>query len=149
VTGFEVGVLFSSASETLRALKMAQSMAAELDARISLIYVQVVPYPLPLDRPPVDVEILSQRLRSVADQARMTIEIQIFFGRDVLETLHAALGPETVLIAGHKHPGWFSSEQKLIKRLLKQGHSVLLAEQPKVSKHPLMGKLRAFRTLPV
>jgi hypothetical protein len=149
VARFEVGVLFSSTSETSRALKMAKSMAVELDARISLIYVQVVPYPLPLDRPPVDVEFLSQRLPSVADQARMTIEIQSFFGRDVLETLKEALGPETVLITGSECPGWLSSEQRMIKRLLKQGHSVILAEQPKVSKHPLMGKLRAFRTLPV
>ena len=149
MTGFEVGVLFSSTAETLRALKMAQSMAAELDARISLIYVQVVPYPLPLDRPPVDVEFLSQRLRNVADQARMPIEIQIFFGRDVLETLKNALGPETVLITGSERPGWLSSEQRMIKRLLKQGHSVVLAERTKVSKHPLMGKLKAFGTLPV
>jgi hypothetical protein len=149
VTGFEVGVLFTSASETLRALKMAQTMAAELNARISLIYVQVVPYPLPLEHSPVDARFLSHRLRSIADQAGLPIEIQIFFGRDVLDTLDAALGPETVLIAGHEHPGWFSSEQRLIKRLLKQGHSVILAEQPKVSSHPLMGKLRAFRTLPV
>jgi len=149
VTGFEVGVLFSSPSETLRALKIAQSMAAELDARISLIYVQVVPYPLPLDRPPVDVDILSQRLRSVADHARMPIEIRIFFGRDVLDTLKHTLDPETVLITGSERPGWLSSEQRMIKRLLKQGHSVILAEQPKVSNHPLMGKLRAFRTSPV
>jgi hypothetical protein len=149
VTGFEVGVLFSSASETLRALKMAQTMAAELNARISLIYVQVVPYPLPLEHSPVDARFLCHRLRSIANQAGMPIEIQIFFGRDVLETLHAALGPETIVIAGHEHPGWFSSEQKLIKRLLKQGHSVVLAERPKVSNHPLMGKLRAFRTLPI
>ena len=149
MTSLEVGVLFSSSSETLRALKMAQTMAADLNARISLIYVQVVPYPLPLEHSPVDAQFLSHRLRNIADQAGMPIEIQIFFGRDVLETLHAALGPETVVIAGSEHPGWFSSEQKLIKRLLKQGHSVILAEQPKVSKHPLMGKLRAFRTLPV
>jgi hypothetical protein len=128
---------------------MAESLAAELNASISLIYVQVVPYPLPLEHSPVDARFLSHRLRGIADQAGMPIEIQIFFGRDVLATLHAALGPETVLIAGHEHPGWFSGEQKLIKRLLKQGHSVILAEQPKVSSHPLMGKLRAFRTLPV
>ncbi len=146
--GFEVGVLFSSAPETLRALKMADSLAAELGARISLIYVQVVPYPLPLEHSPVDSHILSQRLRDLADQAGAPVEIQIFFGRDVLDTLHASLGPDTVLIAGCEHPGWFSSEQKLIKRLLKQGHPVILAEQPKVLKHPLMGKLRAFRSLP-
>jgi hypothetical protein len=149
VTGFEIGVLFSTAPETFRALKMAQSMAADLDARISLIYVQVVPYPLPLEHSPVDAQFLSHRLRNIADQAGMPIEIQIFFGRDVLDTLHAALDPETVLIAGHEQHGWFSGEQKLIKRLLKQGHSVILAEQPKVSSHPLMGKLKAFRSLPV
>lgn len=128
---------------------MADDLAAELGARISLIYVQVVPYPLPLEHSPVDAQVLSKRLWDLAEQAGTPVEIQIFFGRDVLDTLHASLGPETVLIAGCERPGWFSSEQRLIKRLLKQGHPVILAEQPKVAKHPLMGKLRAFRTLPV
>src|SRR5271157_5523162 len=66
-TGLDVTVLFTSATETAEALKTAATLAADLNARINLIGVQVVPYPLPLDRPPVYVEYLRDRLRAVAD----------------------------------------------------------------------------------
>jgi hypothetical protein len=139
--------LFASPSETLRALKTAASLAADLDGRISLIHVQVVPYPLPLERPPVDVGFLAERLRALVDEAAVPVEINIYFGRDVLETLETVLHPDTVLVAGSENYGWLSREQKLIGRLIKHGHAVVLVEQQRTSSHPLLGKLKAFRTL--
>lgn len=137
--GFQVGVLVDSPSETLRALKTAATLAADLDCRISLIYVQVVPYPLPLVHPPVDVDFLAERLRAVADEAAVLVEIHLYFGRDVLETLEAVLHPDTILVIGAENHGWAASRKRtLIKRLLKHGHSVVLAEQQGTSRHPLL-----------
>ena len=145
--GFQVGVLVASPSETLRALKRAVTLAADLDCRISLIYVQVVLYPLPLEHPPVDVDFLAERLRAVADEAAVLVEIHLYFGRDILETLEAVLHPDTILVIGSENQGWGSRKRTLIKRLLKNGYSVVLAEQQKTSRHPLLGKLKAFRQL--
>jgi hypothetical protein len=139
-TGIEVGVLFASPSGTLSALKTAAALAVDLDAHISLICVQVVPYTLPLERPPVSVDFLAERLRSVADEAGVPVEVHLYFARDVLETLEALVHPDTILVSGR-------ASRKLIKHLLSHGYSVVLAEQQKTSRYPVLGKLRAFRQL--
>jgi hypothetical protein len=49
-------VVFTSIESTLAALKEAGTLAHSLGAQIKLVVPQVVPYPLPLDSPPVLVE---------------------------------------------------------------------------------------------
>src|SRR5947199_4855743 len=95
--GFAVTVLFTTAAETLDALKTAATLAADLNARVNLVNVQAVPYPLPLDRPPVYVEFSAERLRAVAKQASLPVEIQLYFGRDAAETLASVLS-DNVLV---------------------------------------------------
>ena len=46
-------VVFTSAAATSAALKKAGALAESLNARITLIVPQIVPYPLPLTSPPV------------------------------------------------------------------------------------------------
>jgi hypothetical protein len=70
-------------------------------------------------------------------------EIQLYFGRDVLEILEAMLHPDTILVIGSENHAWGSGNRKLMKRLLKHGHSVVLAEQQKTSWHPFLGKERS------
>ena len=51
--GLNIAVIFTSVESTLAALKEAGNLANHLGARIMLVVPQVVPYPLPLDGPPV------------------------------------------------------------------------------------------------
>ena len=48
-----ISVIFTSVEATLAALKKAGALASSLGARITLVVPQVVPYPLPLESPPV------------------------------------------------------------------------------------------------
>src|ERR1700733_9615940 len=48
-----ISVVFTSVKATLGALKEAGNLAKSLGGRITLIVPQIVPYPLPLTRPPV------------------------------------------------------------------------------------------------
>jgi hypothetical protein len=50
---FGVFVLFTSVPEALLALRRAAGLATQLTGRIELIVPEIVPYPLPVDRPPV------------------------------------------------------------------------------------------------
>ena len=48
-----IAVVFTSIEATLGALKEAGTLAGSLGGRITLLVPQVVPYPLPLESPPV------------------------------------------------------------------------------------------------
>src|ERR1700761_8634201 len=48
-----VVVIFTSVQSTVAALKKAGTLANQLNGRITLVVPQVVPYPLPLNNPPV------------------------------------------------------------------------------------------------
>jgi len=127
--GLLVSVLFTTPAETLEALHAAASLAADLDARINLVSVRVVPYPLPLDRPPVYVEFLARQLRAVAAQSPLPVEIHLYFGRDAVETLNSVLPPDSLLLAGRRR-GWRANiAKRLAGRLRQKGHHVLFADR--------------------
>jgi hypothetical protein len=48
-----IAVVFTSVEATPAALKEAGALATSLGARITLLVPQIVPYPLPLESPPV------------------------------------------------------------------------------------------------
>ncbi|HWC00821.1 MAG TPA: hypothetical protein VG672_29145, partial [Bryobacteraceae bacterium] len=49
-------VIFTSVKSTLAALRHAGALADRLAGRITLLIPQIVPYPLPLASPPVQIE---------------------------------------------------------------------------------------------
>src|SRR5437868_1570603 len=51
-----ISVVFTSLESTLAALKEAGNLASSLGAHITLLVFQMVPYPLPLETPPVLLE---------------------------------------------------------------------------------------------
>src|SRR5450432_1000379 len=56
-----IAVVFTSVESTLAALKEAGNLANSLGARITLMVPQVVPFPLPLETPPVRAEFNENR----------------------------------------------------------------------------------------
>ena len=84
-----IAVVFTSVESTLAALKEAGNLANSLGARITLVVPQVVPYPLPLETPPVLVEFNENRFRVIASESPVETSVQIYLCRDRLETLTA------------------------------------------------------------
>jgi len=64
-----VDVVFTSIEPTLAALKKAGALAGGLNARITLLVAQIVPYPLPLESPPVLLDFNERRFRKIANQS--------------------------------------------------------------------------------
>jgi hypothetical protein len=124
----EVSVVFTSAAETVAALKRAAALASRLDARITLLVMQIVPYPLALERPPVPSDFNEKRLEAIAKASSVDATVRVYLCRDRMETLSAVLKPGSLVVVGGRRRWWPTAEQKLARRLRRAGHDVILAE---------------------
>src|SRR5690242_16978482 len=83
-----VFVPYTSAELTTAALTEAAVLVRHLDVQITLFAVQVVPFPLPLERPAVAPEFLKQRLLAVAGETEAAVDVQLIFARDLDVGMH-------------------------------------------------------------
>jgi len=91
-----VDVVFTSIEPTLAALKKAGALAGGLNARITLLVAQIVPYPLPLESPPVLLDFNERRFRKIANQSPVETTVRLYQCRDQLETLASVLEPHSL-----------------------------------------------------
>ena len=126
--GLNISVLFTSAESTVAAIKHAGALAASLGARITLLVAQVVPYPLPLESPPVLVEFNETRFRAIACQCSVETTVRIYLCRDAFQTLAAALRPGSIVVVGGRRRWWPTAEKRLARRLHRYGHEVIWTE---------------------
>ena len=123
-----IAVVFTSVESTLAALKEAGDLANSLGARIELVVPQVVPYPLPLETPPVLVEFNENRFRVMASESPVETSVQIFLCRDRFETLAAVLKPGSIVVVGGRKRWWPTKDKSLARQLQCAGFEVLFKE---------------------
>jgi hypothetical protein len=123
-----ISVLFTSTEATIAALRQAGALASRLLGRITLVVPQVVPYPLPLESPPVLLEFSERRFRTIAEESPVETMVHIYLCRDSLETLLTVLQPHSLVVVGSRKRWWPTSEKRLAKKLRGAGHEVVLAE---------------------
>jgi hypothetical protein len=124
-----IAVVFTSVESTLAALKEAGNLANSLGARITLVVPQVVPYPLPLETPPVLVEFSEHRFRVIASESPVETSVQIYLCRDRLEMLLATLCPNSLVVIGGRKKWWPTTERLTARRLRQAGHKVIFIER--------------------
>jgi hypothetical protein len=128
----EVTVIFTDLPATTDALVCAAKLAGNLHGRIRLVVPQVVPFPLPLDSPPVLVKFQEQRFRKLACELLVETRVEIYLCRDADELLFERLEPRSVVVIGARKPWWPTrwwptGEKALARKLRRKGHEVLLA----------------------
>jgi hypothetical protein len=123
-----IAVVFTSVDSTLAALKEAGQLANSLSARITLVVPQVVPFPLPLETPPVLVEFNENRFRVMASESPVETSVQIFLCRDRFEALTLALKPGSIVVVGGKKRWWPTKDEILARQLRRAGYEVLFKE---------------------
>jgi len=123
-----INVVFTSVNATLAALKAAGALANHLAAHITLVVLQIVPYPLPLKTPPVLIEFNERRFRIIASESPVETTVRIYLCRDPLETLPAVLQPHSVVVLGGRRRWWPTAEQRLARKLQRVGHKVIFTE---------------------
>ncbi len=126
--GLEVSVLFTSSTATAAALRTAGALADRLDARIRLLAPQVVPFPLPLDNPPIQVGFSEQRLHEIALASPVETTVQIYLCRDFWDTVRNVLAPRSLVVIGGRRRWWPTPEQRLAGKLRRAGYEVIYAE---------------------
>lgn len=128
-SGLNISVVFTSVQSTLAALKEAGRLAGSLGARITLLVPQVVPYPLPLESPPVLVEFNERRFRVIASQSPVETSVHIYLCRDKFATLASVLSPGSIVVLGGRKRWWWPSrDQALARELRHAGHEVIFKE---------------------
>jgi hypothetical protein len=125
-----ISVIFTSVEATLAALKKAGALASSLGARITLVVPQVVPYPLPLESPPVLLDWNERRFRVIAGESPVETTVRLYLCRDSVETVKSALSPRSVVVVGGRKGWWRSTrEKRLARKLRRAGHEVIFTER--------------------
>jgi hypothetical protein len=139
--GIEVFVLFTDIPSTLAALRTAAQLAHGLSARIRLLALHCVPYPLPLDKPSISVQFLGQRFRTLTESCTRSgshpVETiaDIRLCRDSWEALRSALAPGSVVVIGKRSGWWPKKEDGWARKLRDAGHHVVRTCSKKESAH--------------
>jgi hypothetical protein len=113
---------------TKAALKYAATLANDLNVRLRLVDVHVVPYGVPLDQPTVSPQYLVRRLRSLARESPLPVSAEIVYARDWEQGFRRSLGPGSLVLMAIKRSWWRSSEKRLAARLRKIGHQIIWVE---------------------
>jgi hypothetical protein len=122
----EVVVPYTGPVSTVAALERAAVLTAGLNARVSLVAVHALPYPLPFACPPLVHAYLVERLTDLAGHCQLPVSPQVVLARDVQEGFRYALKPaSTVLVATRRH-FWRTREESLARSLARDGHKVAL-----------------------
>ena len=124
----DIAVMFTSVEPTLWALKQAGALADRLNSRITLVVPQIVPYPLPLTRPPVLLDFNERRFSVIASKCRVDTIVRICLCRDRWNGLATVLKPHSLVVIGGRKRWWPAAEARLARRLRRAGHEVITVE---------------------
>src|SRR5436190_5297818 len=110
---------------TKAALNYAASLANDLNVRIRLIDIHVVPWGVPLDEPTVDPKYLTRRIRNLAQESTLPVSAEVVYARDWEQGLRRSLGPGSLVLMAIQRSWWRTSDKRLAARLRKLGHQVI------------------------
>jgi len=123
-----IAVVFTALEPTLAALKEAGALAQSLGAQITLLVLQLVPYPLPRESPPMLVDFNEKRFRVLASRSPVKTRVCIFLCRDRMETIMNVLRPNSIVVIGGRKRWWPTVDKRLAHKLRTAGHEVIFKE---------------------
>jgi hypothetical protein len=121
----QLNVLYTSHSGTRAALQLVSRMAVSLSTSPRVLRLYVVPYALPLERPPVSVDVLEEQLRALAGESKTEFSAHVYLCRETRKTLHQLFPPRSLIVLGGKKRWWPTKEQRWADQLRKEGHEVI------------------------
>lgn len=124
----QIIVPHSTFEVTRAAFDVVADLAKHLRVGATLVAIQVVPYTLPLDSPPVSTQFLHRRLEELVSRSSVPVRIELLLARDREFALQQFLPePSFILVVAERHRWWRrSAEEKLACTLKRAGHKVAL-----------------------
>ena len=105
-------------------LRAVSALTSSLGARVTLLAVQIVPFPLPLDRPDVAPQFVERELAALAREIEAPVDVQVMIARDLDTGMRRGLAPGSLVVVGAKKRRWPNAEVKLARSLVRAGYSV-------------------------
>jgi hypothetical protein len=127
-SGLSVFVVFTSNNWTLKALEKAHEVARPLGAAIAVIALQVVPFPLPLDEPPIPIEFMVRHLEEKSSEFSEKIVVSAYLCRDPLAALKNILTPDCPAVMSIRKKWWPNRDERLAGKLRRAGYEIILVE---------------------
>jgi hypothetical protein len=112
--------------ELTRAALRHAGVCSDLDVHVSLVDIQVVPFPCSLDQPPINKKFSERRLHELLKESGLPGQTAVLYTRDWLEAFKKVLDPRSLVIVATKKRWWPTREEKLARALTKAGHHVML-----------------------
>jgi len=125
----ELVVPYTGPDTTAAALERAAQLTAGLSARVLLVAVHTLPYPVPFVCPSLVHAHLVEQLMDLASHCTLGVQAQVVLARDRMEGFRWALKPgSTVVVASRRHRThvFHTQEEKLARALAGAGHKVAL-----------------------
>ena len=124
----DVVIPYKTPKLTAAALECAVSLGLDLDIRLRLVQVHVIPYVLPLDRPDVRPAHLKDNLRRIARKYDLPISPELVFARDWESGFRRTLRPHSVVLIPIQKAWWRTHDKRMAERIRKHGHQVIWVE---------------------
>jgi hypothetical protein len=121
-------VIYTSANRTLKALEKASEMVKPAGGRVEVVALQVVPFQLPLNHPPVCFELVIRHFKEMAEQLPVDMTIHAYLCREPWAALKKILSPNAPIVIGVRKRWWPTSEERLARKLRRAGYHVILVE---------------------
>jgi len=122
----EIVVPYTGPESTAAALARAEVLTVGFTARVQLIAVHTLPYPVPFVCPSLVHAHLVEQLLELATGCALIVQPQVVLARDRMDGFRYAIKPcSTVLVASRRHM-WRTQEEKLARCLADAGHKVAL-----------------------
>jgi hypothetical protein len=124
-SGLAVFVVFTSIDWTLKALEKAREIARPVGAKIVVVAAQIVPYPLPLDEPPVPMEFVIRRFEEKVGEFPEKTQISAYLCRDLMEAFNRILNRNCPIVIGTQERWWPTHNERLARKLHRAGYDVI------------------------
>lgn len=129
-----VYVIATSLEGTRAALAAGIPLARGSRARLVVLVPQIVPYPVPLDRPVDSPDFVVERYRDLVRDQGLDAEIRVCLCRHADDVLWQALPAKATVVVGGSAGRWRSShEERLARRLTHLGYQVVFAPIVEIS----------------
>jgi len=119
-------IVFTTWAATKAGLNMASQLARDLDANVILLVPIVVPYPLPIQSPPVASDFIEGELSGLTEDCGVAVSIHVLLCRDREETVPSWLPPGAVVVIGRARRWGPGSCRRLIQGAKKQDRRVIV-----------------------
>jgi hypothetical protein len=120
-----LNVVFTSTPGTAAALSAARTLAARLDAAITVLVPEVVPFPMAVDHPQISPQFLEARVRALTAELPNDVRVRILLCRNGEEAVLRALQPRSLVVIGGPKHWWPTRESALARRLEDRRHQVV------------------------